>query len=31
MDYIYTADADEYLDEANREKLRQLKKRASGG
>ena len=25
MDYIYTADADEYLDEANREKLRQLK------
>ena len=25
MDYIYTADADEYLDEGNREKLRQLK------
>lgn len=25
MDYIYTADADEYLDEANREKLLQLK------
>lgn len=25
-DYIYTADADEYLDNENKEKLRQLKK-----